>query len=87
MMDGADASATRRSAVPESTAVAELGRAHLLKERRRHHAAPDIWRCRIANVDHRQRVGITPRHVSVRAAHGDGLSLCAQEVTRDRERA
>ena len=86
MMHGADASATRRSAVPESTAVAE-STAHPIKKRRRHHAAPDDWRCRVANVDHRQRVGITPRHVSVRAAHGDGYRLCAQQVTRERERA
>ena len=87
MMDGADASATRRSAVPESTAVAELGRAHPIKKRRRHHTAPDNWRRRVANFDHRQRVGITPRHVSVRAAHGDVYRLCAQQVTRERERA
>jgi hypothetical protein len=87
MMHGADASTTRRSAVPESTAVAEKGRAHPIKKRRRHHAAPDDWRCRVANFDHRQRVGITPRHVSVRAANGDGYRLCAQQVTRERERA
>jgi hypothetical protein len=70
----------------ESTAVAELGRAHPSQKRRRHHAAPDNWRCRVANVDHRQRVGITSRHVCVRAAHGDGYRLCAQQVTRERER-
>ena len=87
MMDGADASATRRGAVPESTAVAELGRAHPSQKRRRHHAAPDNWRCRVANVNHRQRVGITPRHVCVRAAHGDGYRLRAQHATRERERA
>jgi hypothetical protein len=54
---------------------------HPIKKRRRHHAAPDDWRRRVANVDHHQR--LRRRHVSVRAAHGDGHRLCAQHV-RDR---
>jgi hypothetical protein len=79
MIDGADASATRRSAVPSQPR--SLGHTHPIKKRRRHHAAPDDWRRRVANVDHHQR--LRRRHVSVRAAHGDGHRLCAQHV-RDR---
>jgi hypothetical protein len=53
---------------------------HPIKKRRRHHAAPDDWRRRVANVDHHKRFGGFTDHVSVRAAHGDGTRLCAQHV-------
>jgi hypothetical protein len=48
------------------------GNTYPIQKGRGDHAAPDGWRHRIANVDHHQRVGNMRRHVSVRAAHGDG---------------
>ena len=56
------------------------GRTYPIQKGRRDHAAPDNWRRRVGNVDHHQRVGIPSRHVSVRAAHRDGYSLCAPDV-------
>jgi hypothetical protein len=79
MTDGADASAT--SLRPSSITVAGPRRTHLFKKRRRHHAAPDEWRRRVANVDHHQRVGPLARHVSAGAAYGDENCLCTQHVT------
>jgi len=61
---------------------------HIIEKRRRHYAATDDWRRRVANVDHHKRVGPLRRHVRVRAAHGDAISLCAQNVrVRARARA
>ena len=57
------------------------GHTHPIKKRRRHHAAADGWRRRVADVDHHQRVGTLTRHVGVGATHSDGMSLCAQHVT------
>jgi hypothetical protein len=61
---------------------------HIIEKRQRHYAATDDWRRRVANVDHHKRVGPLRRHVSVRAAHGDAISLGAQNVrVRARARA
>jgi len=75
----------RGALTPSARAAPRL--THPIQKRRRHHAAPDGRRRRVANVDHHQRVGLRRHHVGVRAAHGDGHRLCAQQVTRERERA
>ena len=81
-MDGADAcSGARGHPRVQSTRP----HTHPIQIGRRDHAAPNDWRRRVANVDDHQRVGITRRHVSVRASHGDAMSLCVHS-TRDSAR-
>ena len=72
-MDGVDA-----SAAPDAIRAPRL--THPIEKGRRDHAAPDDWRCRVANVDHHQRVRHMRRHVSIRAAHNDAKSLRPQHV-------
>jgi hypothetical protein len=72
----------RKRGAPTPSARAAPRLTHPNQKRRRHHAAPDGWRRRVAYVDHHQR--LSRGHVSVRAAYGDATRLCAQHV---RERA
>ena len=60
---------------PRPTALAAPRLTHQIQKGRRDHAAPDDWRRRVAHVDHHQRVRMMRRHVSIRAAHGDGYSV------------